>query len=105
MYVVLLVCFGDLGVVLCCNGFVFFLFWVFLIAMNMHLYVGLYVFSRLVLSSVLYGKQKGWNLLESYMQFETCRSKSDMTMCGKCMLCLKHTFIGLFSVVSDLHKS
>lgn len=63
MYVVLLVCFGDLGVVLCCNGFVpFFLFWVFLIAMNMHLYVGLYVFSRLVLSSVLYGKQKGWDL-------------------------------------------
>lgn len=83
-----------------------FLFWVFLIAMNMHLYVGAVCIFKIGTFKRTVWKTKGLGfagLLESYMQI--CRSKSDMTMCGKCMLCLKHTFIGLFSVVSDLHKS
>jgi hypothetical protein len=85
MYAVLLVCFGDLGVVLCCNGFVApFLFWVFLIAMNMHAFVcGAVCIFKIGTYKRTVWKTKGLGfagLLESYMQFETCRSKSDMTV-------------------------
>ena len=89
MYVVLLVCFGDLGVVLCCNGFV--PFFSFLGILNCDEYA--FVCGAVCIFKIGTFKRTVWKtkglgfagLLESYMQFETCRSKSDMTMCGKCM--------------------